>query len=267
MTREQAEKHTILRCVVGSTVHGLHVSDGVEDRDEMGVVVEDFEDAIGLHAEFEQFIYRTAAEREGKHDARSFAGDLDLTLYSMRKWLRLALKGNPTVITPLFVTRESGHLLVCDALGSKLRELSPALISRKAGGAFLGYLTAQKQRMMGERGQLKVHRPELVARDGYDSKYAMHMLRLGYQGTELMQTGRITLPIPEPERAWLRAVRLGEVPLQEVLTRAGEYERVLKDSWTDSPLREQPDEDAVEAFLRETYWEMWKARKFTAVLV
>lgn len=258
MTREEAEARTILRTVVGSTVHGLNVQDGVEDRDEMGVVVEDFGHVVGFH-DFEQYIYRSAAEREGKHDARSMAGDLDLTLYSLRKYLRLALKGNPTILLPLFVP--ASDLIVCDARGAQLRELIPAIVSRKAGGAFLGYLTAQKQRMLGEKGQLKVHRPELVSKFGYDTKYAMHMCRLGVQGVELMETGRMTIPIPEPERSWLYAVRQGEIELQEVLTRAGDYEKSLKDSWTTSPLQEQPDEAAVEAWMLGVYRETWKSRQ------
>lgn len=258
MTRDQAEKYTILRAVVGSTVHGLNVKDGVEDRDEMGVVIEDVRDVLGFGT-FEQFIYRSAAEREGKHDARSMAGDLDLTLYSLRKYLRLCLSGNPTVMLPLFAP--SSATVYCDALGSQLRDLAPSIASKRAGGAFLGYLQAQKQRMLGERGQLKVHRPELVARDGYDSKYAMHMCRLGYQGIEFMQTGRLTLPMPEESRAWLYKVREGGVPLQEVLTRAGELEQALKDAIDTSPLPKQPDEDRVEQWMHTVYWETWKVRE------
>ena len=47
-------------------------------------------------------------------------------------------------------------------------------------------------------GQAGAHtnRPELVAVHGYDTKYAMHALRLGLQGIELLTTGRITLPVP-----------------------------------------------------------------------
>jgi uncharacterized protein len=70
------------------------VTDGIEDRDEMGVCVE----PMALWAPFEQFIYRSAAEREGRDDARSTAADLDLTIYSLRKWMRLALKGNLTIL-------------------------------------------------------------------------------------------------------------------------------------------------------------------------
>jgi len=44
------------------------------------------------------------------------------------------------------------------------------------------------------------NRPGLVAIHGYDTKYAMHALRLGLQGIELRTTCRITLPTPEPDR-------------------------------------------------------------------
>jgi hypothetical protein len=44
----------------------------------------------------------------------------------------------------------------------------------------------------------------------------MHALRLGLQGIELLTTGRITLPVPEPDRAYLRSIRRGERPLTEV---------------------------------------------------
>ena len=54
MNREQAGRSTILRGLVRSTVHGLHVNDGIEDRDEMGVCVEPFENAMTLGEPFEQ---------------------------------------------------------------------------------------------------------------------------------------------------------------------------------------------------------------------
>ena len=96
---------------MGSTVHGLNVNDGIEDRDEMGICVEPLEEAMALWAPFEQFIYRSAAEREGRENARSIAGDLDLTIYSLRKWVRLALKGNPTILILLFTPERSAGAL------------------------------------------------------------------------------------------------------------------------------------------------------------
>lgn len=96
--RAIAEPNTVLRGLVGSSVHGL-VLDGTDDRDEMGVCVEPRRYVLGF-GKFEQWVYRSAAEREGDAGARSCAGDLDLNMYSLRKWARLALQGNPTVLLP-----------------------------------------------------------------------------------------------------------------------------------------------------------------------
>jgi hypothetical protein len=257
MTRAEAEERTILRGLVGSTVHGLNVQDAVEDRDEMGILIEDPDHVVGFTA-FAQYIYRSAAEREGRDDAKSRAGDLDLVIYSLRKYLRLCLAGNPTVMLPLFVPAES--LVACDARGQALRALAPSIVSRRAGPAFLGYLTAQKERLLGIRGQKRVRRPELVARDGYDTKYAMHMCRLGYQGIEFMQTGRLTLPMAEPARSWLYALRSGEIPQADMLQRAEALEQELRDAIAASPLPEEPDHEAVEAWMVRQYRDAWAER-------
>jgi len=255
MDRATAERSTIVRGLVGSTAHGLNVNDGIEDRDEMGVCIEPLAAAMALWTPFEQFIYRSAAEREGRDDARSTAGDLDLTIYSLRKWTRLALKGNPTILLLLFAPDD--QLVHCDALGSELRALTPSIVSRRVQGPFLGYLQAQKQRLSGERGQKRIHRPELEAMYGFDTKYAMHMLRLGFQGVELLTTGRLTLPMQEPARSYLLDVRRGHVGEQECFTRAGELERELTDLATTSPLPEEPEELRVENWMLEAYRRRW----------
>jgi hypothetical protein len=51
------------------------------------------------------------------------------------------------------------------------------------------YLEAQRQRLVGERGQRDINRTRLVERFGYDTKYTMHILRLGHQGVEFLESG------------------------------------------------------------------------------
>lgn len=46
--------------------------------------------------------------------------------------------------------------------GEELQKLAPAFASRQAGKRVLGYLEAQRQRLVGERGQRDVNRTELV---------------------------------------------------------------------------------------------------------
>jgi hypothetical protein len=123
---------------------------------------------------------------------------------------------------------------------------------------YLGYLQAQKQRLTGERGQKRVHRPELEAMYGFDTKYAMHMLRLGFQGVELLTTGSLSLPMQEPERSYLRDVRLGRISEQQCLTRATELERELSDLATTSLLPDAPDESRVAGWMVDAYRRRWR---------
>ena len=145
---------------------------------------------------FEQYERHTVWDAPGGVANRSGAGDLDVIIYSARKWARLALDGNPTVLLILFVP--DAEVVVRTAVGAELVDHAHRFVSRLAGRRFLGYLQSQKAAMTGEVGA-HTNRPELVARHGYDTKFAMHALRLGMQGIELLTTGRITLPVPEPD--------------------------------------------------------------------
>src|SRR5215471_13006085 len=109
--RAIAERGMIVRVQVGSGVHGTSIS-GQDDRDEMGLCLEPPQFVTGLArgtgglgppVRFEQYERHTAWDRPGGVANRSGAGDLDVIIYSARKWGRLALAGNPTVLLVLFV--------------------------------------------------------------------------------------------------------------------------------------------------------------------
>lgn len=253
--QQMAEKNCILRAGCGSEIFGLAV-DGTNDRDEMGVCIESLA-AFGGFTPFEQYIYRSAAEREGRHDAPSGPGDLDLTIYGLQKFLRLAMQGNPTVLNLLFVK----DTVLRTARGSHLQEMAPYIVSSAAGHRYLGYMESQRQRLLGERGQKKVNRPELEEKYGFDTKYAMHILRLGFQGVELLSTGRLTLPLADEARDFCRACRQGNLSMQEVLTKAGDLERELKDLLDSSPLPKEADREFIENWMIGIYWEWWKAER------
>lgn len=248
-----AEGGTILRCLVGSQAYGTSVDEGqLSDRDEKGVCIEPMEVFMGFNG-FEQFEYRSAEERTGVRDAKSEPGDLDLVIYSLHKFLRLALKGNPQIMEMFFLKP-----IQATKLGTDLQALYPHIVSRACGGAYLGYMQAQRARMLGSRGGKDVNRPELVEKYGYDTKYAMHVVRLGLQGIELLTTGRLCLPIPEPERSRLQGIRKGELSLQHVSEWAEDLERQLKVLLDTSPLPARPDQGYVEEWMIRTYWDYWQ---------
>jgi hypothetical protein len=113
---------------------------------------------------------------------RSGPGDLDLTVYSLRKFMRLATQGNPSILVGLFAPPEKQ--VVSTKLGREMLALIPAIACRNHGRRFLGYMRAQRERLEGVRGGKHTNRPELIETFGFDTKYAMHMVRLGVQGVE-----------------------------------------------------------------------------------
>jgi hypothetical protein len=244
---------TILRVRTGSVVHGISTESS--DRDEVGVTIESPAHVIGLRT-FEQYMYRDAAQRTGKFDARSYGGDLDLTIYSLRKFVRLALNGNPSIIETLFTPAE--HVIQRTWLGKELQELAPSIVSLEAAPRYLGYLMAQRRSMESHNGKGRdVTRPELVERYGFDTKYAGHMVRLGFQGAEVLETGRITLPMREGEREIVKAIRHGEIDLENCLWIAEAQEAKIKRLTHDTHLPAHPDRDAMDEWLIRAYQKTW----------
>jgi len=252
--REEALANEILRTEVGSGVHGMAIA-GTDDRDEMGVFIETPGQLLGLDKATGHYVHRTT-EHPG---ARSYADDLDLTIYSLRKWMSLALAGNPTVLTVLFAPLHS--MVVVTDLGFDLRAMVPQIVSKQAGYRFHGYLTGQRERLTGggKRGRVP-NRPELIEKYGYDTKYASHALRLGLQGVELMETGRLTLPMPADDLAMCMRVKRGEVGYDTALAWIDFTTRTLEHAIEATPLPEHPARSAVGDWMIAAHARHWNER-------
>jgi uncharacterized protein len=81
--------------VGGSELHGAKVKD-TDDLDIYGVYLEPPEFVLGLDRD-EFFVWSTA-----ENERRNGPDDIDVCLYSLRKWAGLAAKGNPTALHFLF---------------------------------------------------------------------------------------------------------------------------------------------------------------------
>jgi uncharacterized protein len=213
----------------------------------MGVCIEPPEYIIGLRP-FDHWVFRTQPE-----GVPSGPGDLDLTIYGLRKYCRLAAKGSPTVLLLLFVDGE--HVVERTSLGAELQALASAFLSKRTGRAFLGYLDAQRRGLLGERHAPRTR--ELSREHGYDTKYAMHALRIAHQGNELLATGRISLPVTAPARSRLMDVRRGEIALADVLAALHDEAALLERAILDSELPEEADRGAIDRFLVSAYERAW----------
>lgn len=246
------ELDEILRSEVGSGLHGIAI-EGTDDHDEMGIFIEPMDVVLEVASPVNHDVWRTQPE-----GARSGPGDIDLVRYSLRKFMRLALKGNPTILLPLFAPVDA--LVIRTAAGEELRGLRSSILSRSAGRRFRGYLHSQMRHL--QRARTAPQRPELVARHGFDTKFASHALRLAIQGVELMREGTIHLPMREDHLKRLRAIKMGEVPYGEVVDDVHRWSDALDgllEGQEPSPLREAPDLAAVSGYMRRTHLAAWSA--------
>lgn len=248
-------------------MHGTAIG-GQDDRDEMGICLKPPQYVTGTArvpagvasdagtVEFEQYQRHPVWDRPGGLANRSGAGDLDVVVDSARKWARLALGGNPTVLLLLFVPAE--EIVFRAPAAEELAANAYRFVSRSAADWFLGYPRSQRAGMTRE-ATARTNRAELVAEHGYDTKYTMHALRLGVQGVEFLSTGRISLPVPEPDRSYLRAVRRGKVPLREAVAAVEAAEARLLDLREHATVPEQPDRAWVDGWLHRSYLDHWHA--------
>ena len=146
--------------------------------------------------------------------------------------------------------------MVATGAGHELRAHADRFVSRAVAERFLGYLRNQKDAMTAASGERRA-RPAHLGEHGYDVKYAMHALRLGVQGAELLGTGRLTLPVPEPDLSRLREVRSDRWPLSDVLAWLRELEAELTALGNSSELPPDPDWTWINGWLHRSYTAYW----------
>jgi uncharacterized protein len=256
--RDIAWQGTILLSEVGSTLHGVTASTTGDDLDLMGICIPPTSCVTGLE-QFEQFEGRW--HKDGtpiKDGERSGVGDTDLTIYSLRKWAKLAADGNPTVQLILF--SPANKVYHETILGEELRRNSDLFVSKLSGQRYLGYLRSQVQLMLGLRAG-HTNRPELIEKYGIDTKAAYHACRLGIQGIELMQTGRVTLPMPDHHRETLIGLRTGQMgdhTRQWTLEYLAHLESELFKAIDASDLPDKPDAARIDAWLDRAHQTHWR---------
>jgi predicted nucleotidyltransferase len=244
----------ILKIIAGSKLHGTNI-EGVSDTDYLGIFLENPKDILGFSQK------DVIVSRDKPVGVKSSTEDEEQTLYGLRKFLSLALKGNPTILTLLFAPRNM--LTEVTKEGFELQSLTSLIVSKKVIGPFQGYMRQQYERLIGERGQKNIVRPELVAKYGYDTKYASHVVRLGLQGEELLLTGRLELPMPIGTRGYVIDIRNGKFSFEAVCKLIEDIELRLKEAYNKSSLREEPSYSEVEDFMIKTYLNYWNENEKT----
>jgi uncharacterized protein len=231
----------------GSQLHGAKVNQ-TDDTDWYGVFIEPPEKIIGFDRD--EFFVFTTGGKEGGNGPQ----DIDVCLYSLRKWAGMAAKGNPSALHFLFAKEQ-----FATRWWRTIQENSKLFASKTHLLPFIKFADDQRDRLMGRKGQKNVHRAELEEAHGYDTKYAMHVIRLYLEGKEYIETGTISLPNPRVDL--LVDIRKGKYKLQEIEVMGSELQSEAYTAQKNSSLPEAVDTQAISKLITGVYLDFWKGGK------
>ena len=215
--------NVLLSGIVGSTAYGLNHENS--DVERLGVFAAPTRQFHGLSRPQESIVET----------------DPDVTMHEVRKWCRLALNGNPTVMELVWLPKELYETVT--PLGQELIDIRSAFLSAsRVRNAYLGYATQQFSKMESDQRHLL---DDAVYRR--TAKHARHMYRLLIQGLGLWTTGELLIEVSNGDvvHSFGAQVAMGHLSYaRKILT---EYEAAFDNSPTVLP--SQPDQDVVEAWL------------------
>jgi uncharacterized protein len=232
--------------VGGSQLHGAKV-EGYDDLDIYGAYIEPPQRILGLDM-LEHFVWSSGAEGQ-----LNTADDVDVTCYSLHRWGELMLKGNPAILHFLY----AGNVLGQTVWDTHIQPHREELLSRKSAAQYMAFAESQRMRLTGERGMGKHgQRPDLIAKYGYDTKFAMHYIRLLYECREILRDRHLTLP--RPERDELIRIRTGKLSQEEMFALGRELKAECESLLASSELPEAPDKRGLSRILSKAYLAHWK---------
>lgn len=247
-TRKIAEKYEILRVATGSTLYGTSLPDN-HDRYEIGICIPPPEYIIATKR-FTQFGDKRALSAE-----RSKSGDLHLTVFALRQWMDLAMKGRLKALETLFTP--SNMRVMMTEYGLDLLARPELLVSRAVGHSCLGFVSSQRGVLTRDDHNKHTSQPELSEEFGYDPKYAYHAIRVGLEGIQLMDQGTITLPLDYRDREQLLEIRRGEYTLNEVLELINGLSVRLERAIEISQLPDELDFEKIDQMMVTLHTDFW----------
>jgi predicted nucleotidyltransferase len=226
----------------GSVMHGASI--GNDDHDYYAVFLEPPEVKLGLQPA-EHYVWSTSDDTR-----KNTADDIDLVMYSLTKFARLAAGGNPTILHFLFVENALGN----HAGWEEVRKNRGLFLAKSHLDKFIGYSDAQFDRLTGRRAR-RQFRPELIDKFGFDTKAAMHGMRLMYEALDLLRTGEMTFPNPHAD--YLIEVRSGKFSLDQVLADFERLKSECREAQAKSALPESADVEGVNRLIAKVYRGFW----------
>jgi predicted nucleotidyltransferase len=248
--------------VGGSGMHG-GTGHKPSDLDLMGVYIQPIELVLGI-------TQMTTDDKGLKHvfqpdvqvwttsndNVKNNADDVDLNLFSLRKWSSMAATGNTNALEFLFVPNTAWSAGNAAIWNEFIAPNAQHFISKRAAFHFSEFSKGMLKRLKGGEGTGKHgQRPDLIEEFGYDTKAAMHLIRVLEEGRELMDTGKITLPRPNAQL--LKRIRSGEFDWVEIEFMYDNRQAALFAAQENSNLPAELDRAKISSIITAAQLEFW----------
>lgn len=213
----------LFSCYVGSQSHGTTIGP-LDDIDIFAVLIPPASHILGLYT-WDNWVYQFE--------------ELDVTIFSLSKWISLLLKQNPNVLGTLWLKPEFYHLVTPQA--KQIFEKRDKFSSIQAYYSFSGYAKSKIEGLKNNayKGYMGAERKKLVDKFGYDVKNAAHLIRLYRMGIEFCKTG--VLEVYRPDREELISIKKGEWSLERVQQEADSLSQQMELAKKETVLHERPD--------------------------
>ncbi len=179
---------------------------------------------------FDKFIQQGIVDKEARKE-------YDFAIYGIVRFFSLCMDCNPnmieTLFTPTFCVQHT------TAVGQLVRENRKLFLHKGGFHKLKGYAFSQLSKMSREpQGKRK----ELVEKHGFDTKFALNVVRLMLECEQLLEEGDLDLL---RNREHLKAILRGEISEEDIRKWATDKERHLENLYATSTLRHSPDEEKI----------------------
>jgi predicted nucleotidyltransferase len=219
----------------------------ISDKDIMGITIPRKEDVFPhLKGEIVGFDDpRDRFEQWQSHDIKDPNTGIryDLNIYSIVKYFRLAMSGNPNTLEILFAPRDC--VLHTSLIGELIREHRKLFLHKGSYFKHRGYCFAQLSRAKSQNKTGK--RKAAVDEHGFDPKSIYHVYRLIDQCEQILLTGDLDLRRISEQ---LKVIRQGNYTIDEVEAYFTEKEKYLNKLYeSTSTIPDRPDVDKIKTLL------------------
>jgi predicted nucleotidyltransferase len=141
--KDFAEKNKILKIRNGSHLYGTNTDTSDEDFSGIFITNEDYYFGLYKYAENGEADFSKIAKLDNGKNSKDA---IDIKLYELRRFAKLAVENNPNIIEHLYVNKK--NIIFCNEYGQQLLDNAHLFPSKRAYVPFKGYAHSQKHKMI-----------------------------------------------------------------------------------------------------------------------